>query len=586
MRRPFPSATKPADLSRERVYTTKHAVQTLIHDLEIETDKLKFLAVGTEPESFRLLIGSFHLDLLEPTQETDRPILHGYNSSANLALHATVSEESTGLRLSLFEMSTFKDVDPDIKSLTNTFNDYHAVSLYLKESLECLSEEHAVLDESRSEALHKLQKLDGSTGRPDQELFAFLLTGVPAAHVKEWLEDHLSDRLVKRWEKTCQTSLDNVRAIAFESCLPACDRLIIMAVKLREMSKNEVSKSKTEINSGHVEIVIKSVTLLIAQLHYLMRATIAETALFTNFCKWLSFAMARLSPDDEQPDAVMPVETSKIVEYLETQYPDGTVSHFFGEKKVDLAPFLELEKGLDTMDPFPNLDGPECPTLQQSKGYLDEAARQLFASPAQLLVKNWQLHSTRRLSSSHDVVFDSRFVQDEEQSSLYLSLSEYDETECCSHLFIVRVIEKELSRSEVCRVDFDVPGLSHHRIRDLKFIDDVELLILLQSTGSDKSSHILAIEYSELTFTPVDDLAEDICSTTQRAAKTMPSKHRILDAGMHPIALVVNGAKGRRTGLCLQADRQRYTIFDLDDEELDDESEASEVEGEDEMDAD
>lgn len=533
-------------------------------------------------------MGSFHLDLTSRRSSGHSSTsIKNYNTSSDLSNHVVLSIQETGLHLDVYEFNLSQSGDPVVRILLNTFNDFHALSSYLFESIDVLEEEYALVIETRSPGLEKLQKhLELRQGSVRDDLFTLLMTGMPSAEVDTWLKEDLGERLIKRWEKTTQSGFNNMRGVIVDSCLLSCDRLIILLMSLRTIATNQSTQEVTGLAVIHIDLCIKIVTLLMAQLHSLLRVITKELDLFLSFCAWLVFIIARISPDDETPDAAMPCAFRKVATYIEDEYPLGTVSHFFGAKIVDLEEFLD--KDIQTLEPFPKLDSAKSPTLRQTSDSLRIAMQEVLQQPAKLLANRWKSKFSKHLMTSRNVLVESTLTEANATTHLYVAVielanpdatNEAESTED-SHFFMIRkATGPEDADYEVCRVTLDSPSFEDLRIQDLKFVDDTELLLLLHSTRSDKADRLVAIDYSSLNFHSGAEITGAICSATIPCTRVSTTKDRGLPIAVRPVSLSVNGAQGRRTGMYLQADRQRYTVFDLDNEgedvEEEDESEES-----------
>ncbi|CCG81466.1 Anaphase-promoting complex subunit 4 [Taphrina deformans PYCC 5710] len=554
---------------------------------EKQTDIIRILVVGSPHSTFGLWIGSFYLDLLPRGSAGRTPVLVDHAASVGLDQHALVIQEDLKYVLQLHDLGLFTSEDTTTTSMINTFNDFQSVSAYLSEALDYLQEEYDLVAEVKRPAFADLEKKLGRE-KSSSALFAFLMTGVPQPKLKTWLDEFVSERNVKRWEKASQASLNNISRVLDESCMQACNRLVIMIMILRDMSVKETSKATTYLMTRDIDVVLKSAELLIAQLHDMRSVVTAEQELFSAFCEWLNHAVARMPEDDENPDTPMPVETRKVVQYLQAHLWASDFDGFFHiAQDIDLQPFLRLDLSYDTYESFPRLVGQDTPTLAHTFEYLQRSSKQIFAKPAQLMASKWRLMDAFTLSTSPRATARSRFVVIEGVTVLYLAWVEHHESNEPDSLFMLRRDLRVQTQSlGVCKVLLEVADISMYSVQDIQFVDDQELLVLLQDTTTQlRTSHLMTLQYQALQYKLQVIEGDTIaCSaTTNHVVPSVPTKHKILAPGTHPVALAVNGRKGRRTGLFVQSDRQRYTIFDLDDQEDEIEEEIDEDEAEDEV---
>lgn len=509
-----------------------------------------------------------------------------YNASQDLTRHLTICTQDDGTYVNVHEMHNFQSSDPVGRNLTNTFNDLHALSLYLVESIDVLEEEYTLVKDTRSPGIKKLQaQLVGESGTAADALTILLMTGIAVPAVETWIKEDLTERLIRKWEKSAHTSLESIRTVVIDSCLPVCDRLIILLMNLRSIATKSAGGQLTGLELSCLDLCIHCTTLLIAQLHMLLRSITRELDMFTAFCKWLIFILARMSADDETPDAAMPCEFLKVATYIREDFTCERISHFFGRKVVDMERYLDTD--IDTLDPFPKLDSSESPTLLQTRSHLVAAVKDMLIRPAALLQNHWRFLVKHLLTTADNVIIESHFTKDTTINQIYIALIELSgpatthSSEMLDNLcvFLTRnALSTGDTTFETCRVIVERPDRHGLRILDAKFMDNSELLLLLQSTNTDSPSQLVAFNYADLPFTTLERSEEPICSPSIPFTSVAPTKVRALAATIRPVSLAINGTAGRRTGMYLQADRQRYTVFDLDtvNDEFDEDESSSE----------
>lgn len=62
---------------------------------------------------------------------------------------------------------------------------------------------------------------------PTAEFSHLLLTGRPSVSMDQYLQQELGHHGVKRWDKSGKAAYENLRKVAFECLLPACERLVV-----------------------------------------------------------------------------------------------------------------------------------------------------------------------------------------------------------------------------------------------------------------------------------------------------------------------------------------------------------------------
>lgn len=598
------------------MFTDAESIKTLIHDNERPNNTFKILAINDQDAILRFLVGSYQLDLIFKSEIPQYRTLDAYNSSEMQDLHVLCLQVGDRHVLRLYELDLFASTGVEFRDMMRIFNDYQAVLDYLQEGLTYLTAQFTDSVDAKSPFLKKLIGLTGSMQSARESLLTFLFTATATEELAEWRKA-ITYEQVKRWQNACALSMRNIQNVTLDSCLQACHRLIIMVLDLRKLSIQAIAGHHACIDGKHLDQLLKGLEVLEAQLHLLLAASIKEEKYHSAFCQWYCTVTMNLDSEPETwEDLGLDVSTGDVVIYI-NEYLGGSdlgklLQH--GTKAdLDSPSFtVDLDEEVDFDSHFSRGTLP----ISQLQRFLRQTSIAMLSRPVNLLKQHWQYSQELHLTDSDQIILETRFVQEDDREYLYTLLIEHGRDPQTDKICMIRIYTLNNARKvQVCKVGLDISYLARFNIQDAKFIDDFECILLLQNMSDEKRSHLIAIDYSTLEYTPIEVSRTTACKaspipspvpeslenpTKQRILEVIretsiaateieqdlvkPTKHRILGLGVHPVCLAINGRKGRRTGLYLLADRQRYVIFDLDDQVDDeDDNDAGMFPNEDEM---
>lgn len=145
------------------------------------------------------------------------------------------------------------------------------------------------------------------------ELYNLLLTGMMNDDVKDWLENSIGDRGIKKWEKLGEITFENVKRTILYHLIPSNERLIILLNELNSIyeilliedeSKEILNLIKEMINS------VKDYLNLIFQ--YIIKIN-REQELFNSFINWINFVLLELQ---EEANTKFQYKTSEVSKFI------------------------------------------------------------------------------------------------------------------------------------------------------------------------------------------------------------------------------------------------------------------------------
>lgn len=91
----------------------------------------------------------------------------------------------------------------------------------------------------------------------------------------------------KRWDKALVTGYESVRRLTHENLLPALERFMVLASRLRGLSRFHVSNSSLGLSSRELDGIIDTISCLELIAHRILRCCTKELLQFQAFSMWL-----------------------------------------------------------------------------------------------------------------------------------------------------------------------------------------------------------------------------------------------------------------------------------------------------------
>lgn len=144
------------------------------------------------------------------------------------------------------------------------------------------------------------------------ELYNLLLTGMMSEDIKDWIQNSIGDRNLKRWTSSGEAAYNNTRKLLIYHLIPACDRLILLLSRSISVA-NTASLLDTPFDiAGAIPVVISEVKHFLIELFQLIKKINNEQDLFNEFILWLKFTFTELQEDS----CDIEYSTSSVAEYI------------------------------------------------------------------------------------------------------------------------------------------------------------------------------------------------------------------------------------------------------------------------------
>ena len=403
--------------------------------------------------------------------------------------------------------------------------------------------------------------------------YQLVVTGECSDEFRDWMVEEVGERNLKRWEKASTVGMESIRKLAHECLLPALERCQIVLSRLEGLSRFAKSAQVLGLDIQSLKRVMDTVDCLNLLGHYLLQTVGKEIKQFTAFIKWLRLEIEIQGlekenaggPGSERLDEVCmrkdELDVRAVLDYIQGVMDKSGMTAFvrpsrdargasldgssydWSQSQMDVGFYEVFKRMLKT-----HTELGKRPDLDDLLRRLTGQAGQVFDGIAQTLSKSI-LQSrvcTLRSDCLADALSATMFLKSEGGFEVVLATKKRTATDQAS---LHRIPWETAQRGRAPQVrDFTVPN--NEAISDMKFVDDLDLMVLC--SGPDRA-HLHTLDYNSSDPVWQERHVFDLSS----GAKA-------------PSELEVNGRKGRRA-VCVLEDDIKFTVFDLDSGQPDEE---------------
>ncbi|KAG0099379.1 Anaphase-promoting complex subunit 4 [Podila epicladia] len=306
----------------------------LFGGFDMESISLKDMLLKFAPHQFQTI------DILAADIQADLSEL------AIIALESTSEAKSTGRLLQITVGSgLLRGHAREIRALGVRARPVQHLLNYMDECLEVMKKDYgklSLLAENSVESLTECLNNNGESREPTTEFSQLLLTGRPSVSMDQYLQHELGHHGVKRWDKSGKAAYENMRKVAFECLLPACERLVVHMTDILAYSRWRERYGPLDLDESKVYSCIRLAGEFIGMIERLFQALKVEIKQFHEFENWLEQAVEKLQPiargadeQDEGPKRFPPVDTLSVAGYLKSGMGKG-LANFFKESDATL----------------------------------------------------------------------------------------------------------------------------------------------------------------------------------------------------------------------------------------------------------
>ncbi|OAQ33214.1 hypothetical protein K457DRAFT_122904 [Linnemannia elongata AG-77] len=234
---------------------------------------------------------------------------------------------------------------------------------YLNDGLQVMKTDYkkiSIMAEDCVESLQKSLTSNDVTTTPTYEFIQMLLTGRPSESMEQYLQQELNTHDLKRWDKSVKAAYKNLQRVAFESLLPACERLMVILSDLLGFSRWTEQYGPLRLDEVLVYNCIIIVGDFMGVIEELFQAIKVEMKQFSEFENWLEQVLEKLHPPARGPDDPAdegqkdfpPVDVKGVSQYLKAGLTNNGLERFFQEADEPSASNGDQEAGAYNATPM------------------------------------------------------------------------------------------------------------------------------------------------------------------------------------------------------------------------------------------
>ncbi|ORX98889.1 hypothetical protein K493DRAFT_299660 [Basidiobolus meristosporus CBS 931.73] len=506
----------------------------------------------------------------------------------------------------------------EIRSLSSISTKVSFLLNYIQQSIKGMEEEYLGVTNLSKKHLERLEQIlidQGVDSNPVAEFANMLAKGSPSVCLNQFMQQDLTEKGLRKWEKTTENGFIGIRSFAHEYVQPACIRLILYLDEIAGLSRWEERYTSIGLHEETVHSCVMLVGNFVGRLEELLLTIDAELKKFLNFTKWLQNVLQKIMPTEEPvPIRYQPVDILKVAEFLQTSLTNDCLAGFFSKMSQNsMARYLEeLEKRNNTKRAsclyphsftFPKEILSDCDlrfvSVRDLFQVLDGRCKQLLDVPAKLIGDTFQQSRFTLLQSQcvdfccatefgkqGHLLMASRGVHEEKATYEYLALHSLpgsNENECKPTIWIVRtkLSTESTQRSDFVGLSIEEPGAT---LLDMEFFDDQSLAVLMQRRDENEqpACYLELVEFRELDYTTGTASFEDssileLCKMKIHPTRFTTERARNLKVNQAN-GIVTNGRESRRIIGVLSSEQKDICVFDIDNDEEEEEEEEDEEE--------
>lgn len=322
-------------------FSSKRLIDLFISSTPSPTDPVELLCLFSENwlEIHYNLFCAGRIELFG--SDTDDEITHHLAiDTANYVLTSNLMTMKLGLRS--FEL----DVAHEMVAMAETGSKAVAILNYTDEVLtNNLNVEIRNYLEFSSKLLSilvdELQEKGDSSDAVDH-LYELLMTGMMADELKDWFENTVGDRGVKKLERLGNQAFDITRKLIFNNLITSCEKLIVYLNELESLLDLDEDASTTLFSETFV-----SLKDLIKLMFEFIQKINKEQIYFNRFIEWVQIVLIDLAEDDRKN---LKIDTQKVGIYLVNYFKRKSnllmlipnLKRFFNKIKINLMDIFEL----------------------------------------------------------------------------------------------------------------------------------------------------------------------------------------------------------------------------------------------------
>ncbi|KAF2672956.1 hypothetical protein BT63DRAFT_382837 [Microthyrium microscopicum] len=430
-----------------------------------------------------------------------------------------------------------------------------------------------------------------------ESLYQLAATGYCSETMNEWLKDELAERGHKRWDQAITQGHTKIIELLQENLLPALDRCSVVLANLQGLAQYYEHSPAFDVPISSfliIQDIIKCMRLLA---HHMLLFASVEQKRFATFSKWLRHqievqtADAATQAGQELVERDAGVDHTLVLSYIESGL-DGSKLDAFLCPPAD-APTILIKSDIyevvrQALEAFKNGEAHKKEMLKLL-AYHNEWCQHNTALIEQ--ITEWQRANALIPGA---IVLENGDV---EVASCDMRMAVSDSTPAGAlWTYVATTTKQEPAVVTVRRVlhsdildDMNdgiqeveaflvkLPG----QVKDLQFVDDHELLVLLKTATASRLVAIPIIDKDSSKVGPAFSRIDGSAKSMEWPSGSAPQVNGHIELtddaleiatrmsftdedGFQPVRIEVNGRQGRRLCVLLGSDLRQFRVFDLD----------------------
>ncbi|KAK9470028.1 anaphase-promoting complex, cyclosome, subunit 4-domain-containing protein [Dipodascopsis tothii] len=586
----LPTASAP-----DSIFTSKVLVNDIINETAQadETPVDLLFTANADGPMFLNLFGLFSVSglAIPGSFELDRPVVVAHTSTPDLAVVGLLVRTAGSVVHVPMYVHFIRRFGLDLVHLATAYTRLQGLLAYARDAALALEHDWRALSAAAATHVDALAAALGpDDGSAELMLYEALVTGVPGPAVHAWMKDQLGERGLRAWRKVAVASYDSLRRLVLEHLLPCCDRIAVIVTDLRGLARWRQRGAALGLVPDSFTAVLDTLAEIVRKLHRLVWELNREADGARAFAEWLKYLFEEIAAiEGAQPteDPAAPtIETKDVAEFVSEHLFGSRLRQYFDPAAATAAAAAPPPPP-DAYTPAPLPRTPSAydgSTLLAMMAALRDVADTAFGQPTAEMKKHTTFGVPTRLAGGDAVVAAMRTLT---QADAAVSHAALLDPAAPSTLTLARLVHPADAKApHAPAVDKTTLAFAGERVLAAEFADDHKLMVLLAADKPTEAAagRLVSLAYDDtaafrppaaaapalgLAGTP-DGFVYDLSAPVPAAEPPALVQERVFGEDFAPVAFAINGEPGRRVGLVLSDDRQRYMVFHLDDDDDDD----------------
>ncbi|OBT77980.1 hypothetical protein VF21_04329 [Pseudogymnoascus sp. 05NY08] len=523
----------PSGGTTEDIFSSRASLDALFRPFDPkDNDSISIMVVGTSTGHIHLtifdsfVIGTFPSPL--KTSKTSRHQLIRHTSHPHHPVHGLLMKSTStlvgGLYFVPMHLGFLTSERSDLSLLASRSSALQNLLRYIYQVQTLMTAEYQATQDLPMRFLGNIDETLAEHGdwTIAPALYHQVVTGHTLPEVKEWLVDELAERGHKRWDKTLTTSLSTLQKLTHTHLLPALERASLLLSRLHGLARYHHPRTPLGFSPSQIKELLDTVAALNLAATRVLSVTVGEVEGWAAFGGWVRGEIDRLAAgesaasDDDKEAATVP--TAKILEYIQGSLTASPLARFF--TPIDADAVEAHTAALESTTPlFPimatALNAPDAsnpfhtalPNIASLTAHLATQAKAVSSGIADAEKRNVQFGTAVEVNVPKEVLGEEGRVDMRMCSGttadgdggvggvVYIATS----ASASPTVSIQRIPlpqTSEVSSTTTTSVKVEIGGI----VRDIAFIDEEILLVLIYGVDGGEGMYIMALPFLPLAY--------------------------------------------------------------------------------------